>query len=333
MAKKILALALAVLMLLGMVACAQNAAPETENKEPAQTENTENANNAEDATPAAEPAEEVTLEWYYRGNGIQRDTEAVNEHVNELLHQIEGFENISVHLNPYLASDYATAVTLAQSTGEQIDILSTVGLNFVTEVNNGTFLPLKDMLAEDQFASLKNELPEWLWEAVTIGDSPYVVPSYQRGSNMYYLTFPAKYAENLDLDAIREMFKGEYTAADVDNVMKQVVDAAREVDGVDSKYLWPAVSWLQYASGIQYMEFVSGYGNTDGFVIKAGDTKAENLWMSDEFKNAVESAAAVNADGYTVPDVMLRNLDDLINANAVNDEAIVVWITNGAGSE
>jgi putative aldouronate transport system substrate-binding protein len=41
----------------------------------------------------------------------------------------------------------------------------------------------------------------------------------------------------------------------------------------------------------------------------------------------------VNADGYTVPDVMLRNLDDLINANAVNDEAIVVWITNGAGSE
>lgn len=333
MAKKILALALAVLMLLGMVACAQNATPETENQEPAQTENTENTNKAEEATPDAEPAEEGTLEWYYRGNGIQRDTEAVNDHVNELLHQIEGFENISVHLNPYLASDYATAVTLAQSTGEQIDILSTVGLNFVTEVNNGTFLPLKDMLAEDQFASLKNELPEWLWEAVTIGDSPYVVPSYQRGSSMYYLIIPAKYAENLDLDAIREMFKGEYTAADVDNVMKQIVDAAREVDGVDSKYLWPAVSSLQYASGIQYMEFISGYGNTDGFVIKAGDTKAENFWVSDEFKNAVESAATLNAEGYTVPDIMLRNLDDLIGANAMNDEAIVTWITNGAGTE
>lgn len=332
MAKKILALVLAMLMVVSLVACATT----PDSGETTKGSNVANNDNKKD-DKQEEVKEEITLEWYYRGNGIQRDTEAVNDYVNELLHQIEGFEHISVHLNPYLASDYATSVTLAQSTGEQIDILNTVGLNLVTEVGNGTFVALKDYLSTDEFSALKNEFPEWLWNAVSVGDSPYIVPHYQRGANMYYFCFPAKYAEGedgVDVDAIRAAIADGFTVAELDDLMKQVVDAARKIEGVDTKYMWPAAGIMSYSNGIIYKEFVAGYGNTDGICIRAGSTTAENFWLSTDFKEAVESAAKANAEGYTLPDMILRSdVDSLCQAGAMNDEAIVVMVTNGGGTE
>ena len=330
MKKKILAIFLAVLMLVGLVACAANEPPAT--TEPDSTTDSEVQSNPENKNKKP-----VVLEWHYRGNGIQRDTEAVNDHINELLHQVEGFENISVHLNPYLAADYASSVTLAQSTGEQIDILNTVGLNYVTEVNNGTFIALDEMLNEEQFSALKNELPEWLWSKVAVNDSTYIVPNYQQGSNMQYLVFPAKYAEGengVDVDAIREMLKGSYTAVDLDNIMRQVVDAARKIDGVDTKYLYPAVNGLLFSNGIEYKEFISNYGINDGFCVLAGTTEVVNNYLTDSYKAAVESAAKDEVDGYLVPEMALRDsVESLRRSNALNDEAIVVWMDSSMGSE
>ena len=75
MKKKILAIFLAVLMLVGLVACAANEPPAT--TEPDSTTDSEVQSN-----PEPKNEEPVVLEWYYRGNGIQRDTEAVNDHIN-----------------------------------------------------------------------------------------------------------------------------------------------------------------------------------------------------------------------------------------------------------
>ena len=62
---------------------------------------------------------QITLEWWYRGNGQQADTELVEKALNEKLHTYEGMENVNIGLNCYPASDYYTNVTLAMSGGKQ----------------------------------------------------------------------------------------------------------------------------------------------------------------------------------------------------------------------
>ena len=114
-------------------------------------------------TLAAEDTKEpVTLEWYYGGVGVQRDTELVEEAFNELLHTYEGMEHVTVHLNISGSSDHANSVALAQGAGQQIDIIQTYKLDFASEVNNGTFIALNDLLEE--YPDLKNEFEDWIWD-------------------------------------------------------------------------------------------------------------------------------------------------------------------------
>ena len=89
--KKILAMLLALVMMFGMVACAQS------NEDPtdpvADNSNDNVSNNAE---PVEEEKEPVTLTWWWPGNGPMPDTEMVNEAFNELLQTYEGMEHVSV---------------------------------------------------------------------------------------------------------------------------------------------------------------------------------------------------------------------------------------------
>ena len=147
---------------------------------------------ANDATQApAVSSEPIVLEWYYRGNGIQKDTELVETEFNKLLQTYPGMENVTVNFNCYTGADYPNAVALAQSADQQIDILNTVGLDFVDQVKLGTYAPLDDLLADNQ--ALYNELPEWLWDLGTVDGSIYMVPHYQRATNMEYMVIPTEY--------------------------------------------------------------------------------------------------------------------------------------------
>ena len=129
-----------------------------------------------------ESGKPVTLEWWYRGNGVQKDTEMVEDAFNELLQTYPGMENVTVHFNCYTGGEYKNSVILAQSASQQIDILNTVGLDFAEEVEKGSFLALDDYLSSNE--ALKGELPDWLWELGSIDGHTYIVPNYQRAANM-----------------------------------------------------------------------------------------------------------------------------------------------------
>lgn len=72
-------------MTAGMMGCGQKAANES-TKAPDAAPGTTAA--GEPGTEAAAPKDPVLLEWYYRGNGQQQDTEEVEARVNELLKDI-----------------------------------------------------------------------------------------------------------------------------------------------------------------------------------------------------------------------------------------------------
>ena len=280
--KKLLSVLLAAMMILSLVAC--GGPPE----EPAEKEN-------------------VTLEWYYRGNGLQEDTQKVNDRVNELLHAVPGFEHISIHLNPYTSGDYANSVLLAQTEGAQIDILSTVGLNWAQEVRNGTYISLSDYLESDTYSALANELPDWLWDTMSLNGEVYMVPNYQRANTTPILMFPKAYAEGLNLEEIKANIADGWTPSELNNIMKSIVDNARRISGKDTKYMLP-VGWNPTSA--TYPEYIEYLTSNSGVAIREGGTAFENWFANSDVKAIYAEAAQIKVDGYIHPETS-TNINNL----------------------
>ena len=173
MKKRMVALFLAAMMLLSLVACSSQT--EAENSAPAASaESTEPPKAAETEAPVGEVAEEkepVTLTYYFmNGAGEQQYTTQVEEKLNEILDGIEGYGYISIDLVP-CGQDYPTDFTLAQTSGAQIDLVSTYFLDMPTMVRNGDFLELSDLLAA--YPNVTSEIPDWLVEMGRIFDGMY----------------------------------------------------------------------------------------------------------------------------------------------------------------
>lgn len=147
--KRVMALAMASVMAAALAGCGSSAketqAPkETEAAQETKAESTSDTEKADGAeaedTEQAQEKEPVNLVWWYRGNGEQKDTKMVQDALNEQLKTYPGLEHVTVELKCYTASEYKQAVTLAQSSDEQIDILNTVNLDFAEEVEKGSLI-------------------------------------------------------------------------------------------------------------------------------------------------------------------------------------------------
>lgn len=307
--KKVLGTLTALAMALGMAGCGK--------------EQEGNQNQQEQAKDS------VVLEWYYRGNGIQKDTQAVEDAVNTLLKDYEGLEHVTLHMNPFAASDYANGVLLAQTSGKQIDILNTVGLNFVSEVNNGTYLALDDYL--DKNPDLKQELPDWLWDLGKVDGHVYIVPNYQRGANRMYITIPKAYGKYIDVDRLRNMLVDKTTSLeDYARIMEQYLLDVREGEGKETKYL-PSLADLYtvgyYGFG-QFFDTLSG-----SFALYDGDTTVKNLYLTEEFKNACRITAEWYEKGYIPQDVLVLDMNTYVKENMLNDASLAINSDQWYGDE
>ena len=190
--KRTLALLLAAGMTLAVAGCGNEEKPVNNSSEAAETNavSTETAKTSE--VVKEEPKEPVLLEWYYRGNGQQEDTEDVEARVNELLKEYPGLEHVSININCFPSGDYSQQVILAQTSGAQIDILNSVSLgDFGDNVQKGCWMPMDEYISD----SLKAELPDWLWEMGSVDGKIYMVPNYQNAYNAAYIAFPKEYMD------------------------------------------------------------------------------------------------------------------------------------------
>lgn len=180
-----------------------------------------------------EEKEPVLLEWYFRGNGQQEDTDEVEARVNELLKEYPGLEHVSININCFPSSDYSTKVTLAQAEGAQIDILNTVSLDYATHLADGSWMPIEDYISDE----LKAELPEWLWELGSSDGHIYMVPNYQNAFNAGYMQFPKEYMEKYgDYDKMSEVLTdSSKSITEKMAVLEEYVMAVRAGEG-DTKY-------------------------------------------------------------------------------------------------
>lgn len=319
--KKLLALALALVMVFGLVACGgEQNATEPNNDD---VQNVTEAKNDEPQT-SGEP---IVLEWYYRGNGVQKDTELVETAFNELLKTFPGMENVTVNFNCYTGADYTNAVALAQSAGQQIDILNTVGLDFVDQVKLGTYASLNDLL--DANEALKNELPDWLWDLATVNGDIYMVPHYQRAANMEYMVIPTQYLAYGDEEAIRALCNNpDRTVEEIAEVLEEFCKAVQAAEGA-TKYMYPLGTSLTQQHGFRpRLDNVSG-----DFVVYENSDEIEYLFTNEDVVKAYEISARWYDEGLIRPDTLTAEESEVTYANMLNPVSYCFSFANGAGSE
>ena len=173
--KKLLALLLALVMVLGLAACGSGnttptAAPAT----------TPAADNAETAAPAAAELEPVTLRVWFHGSNVTPDaSKKVMESLNPILQ-----EKLNVTLEPIWGTwgDFDTATTADLQGGATADIYFTCNWSadeYNSYARDGYWVKLDDML--DTYApELKALVPQALWDASVTngidGEGIYAVP-------------------------------------------------------------------------------------------------------------------------------------------------------------
>ena len=306
-------------MVLGMAGCGQSADEST----------TPGSETVESKTEAEETKDPVILEWYYRGNGPQKDTQLVEDTLNEYLKSYEGLEHVTVHMNCFAAADYANSVLLDQTSGKQIDILNTVGLDFATEVKNGTYLAIDSYL--EQMPELKGALPQWLWDLGKVEGSTYMIPNYQRGANMMYMVIPSKYEKYIDVDKFREMLVDKTTPVeDFAAVMEEFIVAVREGEGTQTKYLPPLAELytVPHYGFAQYADKLNG-----SFVLYCDDTNVQNIYLTENFKKACAITADWYEKGYIPQDVLVADSNTLIKENMLNDVSRAINSEQSYGDE
>jgi|GEM_PF-1435951 len=332
--KKLLALSITAIMTVGMLAGCGSAGENEVKSNDKSSEVSEEMQDSSTESAGEEPAvpkDPVILEWYYAGNGPQQDTQKVEDYVNELLKDYEGLEHVSIHLNCFIGDDYAQQVLLAQTSGKQMDIVQTYKLNYVSEVNNGTFLALDDYLNAEEFAALKNELPEWLWDTLKVNDSTYIVPNYQMGSNDRYIVIPKEYAEYADLNKLDSINITDDPASltELADEMEKITLAVSEATGM-TKYVEPlAINYAQSGNFIQKDRI----DNNSGIAVNNGTTEVINIYQTESFKELSRMAGELVEKGLFPKDAAVQGTDTFKNTNMLNDKAYAVQIVQSYGDD
>ena len=177
--KKVLALLLALIMVLGLAACATKEAPaKTDDPAPADTTNTETT----EQTPAdaTDTAESVTIKiWFHGSNVTPEASEKVMAELNPYLN-----EKIGVTLDPIWGTwgDFDTSTVTALAGGDDVDIYFTCNWSadeYNKYARDGYWVKLDDMLEKDA-PELLATIPEGIWECARTngldGMGIYAVP-------------------------------------------------------------------------------------------------------------------------------------------------------------
>ncbi len=299
--KKWLALGLAAAMVMGLAACGEDG-----------KETTGGGGSSESGE--TEEKEPVLLEWYYRGNGQQEDTDKVEARVNELLKEYPGLEHVSININCFPTEDYPTQVTTAQASGAQIDILNTVSLDFNQGVEDGYWMPMEDYISDD----LRAELPDWLWEMGTRDGHVYMVPNYQNAFNANFLFFPKEYMDKYgDYDAMYEIltdWDGDYS--EKVQCLADYVKAVNEGEG-GNKYCAPIVQNQEGTLGFAYITPQDNLGNN--FVVPDKSNEVKFLFELEGWKDIAKGYATWYDMGLYAPDGVTTSYTDYNFGNMLND--------------
>lgn len=291
-------------------------------------QDTQKENTQSDAAKEKKDPVKITF-WYRNGVGEQEYTDQVEQKLNELLAEDEVYNYVTVDLKP-CGANYATDFSLAQASREQIDLVSNSGLSFLAEAENGSFMPLDDLLT--QFPEATEELPDWLMEMQKVDGITYGIPNYQQAANEYFLVTPKEYLDHSGYteEQIHEVFADpDKRPEDIAKFCENYILAIREYTGKDTK-------WITFKA-LTDTEIWTNLSNSD--VTGTGSyvwDMEEDEWMcmetSELMKEAFQYAADFYEKGYIHPDIATVGNGPFQAKNFLNDESYVFAFATSVGT-
>ena len=317
MKKKGLALLLIVAMVLSLTACGDK---------------------KEQGSVTYEVSEEpVTIHYYYANgdNGVQQYTEQVEEKLNEILHGMKGYEHITIKLHP--GASYSRDVMLAQASGEQIDLVSTYGLETSNMIVNGDFLVLDDLM--EQFPDATSEIPDWVVDYGKVEGKQYFIPTYQQVANLTYFLIPQDYVNMYmkEYNKTRDDISKAITYGTMDDkldFLEDLVLAVRKATNSKTKWIFPMEYWGDnLLSNVFFnQEYIvnTQFGN---YILREGADGPEYWGYTEDYKKLMKRFAEWYQEGLLHNDCMTINYHKLTGANFLNKESYVNWFKTDTCSE
>ena len=282
--KKLLTLALALLMLLSVfTGCAQkqntDAAPD-----PGQS-------TTDETQDAAQPQEEIVKLKLVTRCGSFADQDMVQEEMNKILREKIGVE---IELGFIGLGEYDQNVQTMMAGGDDIDIVFTSNYanNYYTGVAKGAFLPLDDLLQEYAPQSYAN-VPEKFWDAIRVDGKIYGFINYQiiASETGFGLRQDLLEASGIDLESLEKP-----------EDLEPFLEYAKNAD--------PSVSPLEMSKTGMFEHLRSYYGlDQIGSTSMPGAVRFDdetmtviNIFETDEFKEHLNLMRDWYLKGYTIAD-------------------------------
>ena len=285
--KKLMALALCLVMVLSMAACAQEAVPTTDNSENSSSETDATTTPEGEEAPATETEETVNLKWYVAGSGPQADTPAVLEEVNKYLKEKI---NCTLEIVETDFGNYDQKMQMVISSQEEFDLCFTAhwSNNFYTNVSRNAFLELDDLV--DTYApDLKADMPPAGWDAGRVNGKLYGIPNQQIWAMTNNLRVNKDVAEQYGFDTSTVK-----TLADMEPLFE-----AYKADHPESYPLG-----LEGQGALAFSTFSMGYDELAGrnipgaIMLEDGDLKAINQFELPQVKEFYELLYDWSQKGY-----------------------------------
>lgn len=206
MLKKILVVILALTLVMGLfVGCGNNKADNEGSNE--------GSGSSSDAT---ESLEEVTISWYFIGNGQQEDVAMIEEEATKYLKE-QGL-NVNLELQCFDWGSYDQKLRTMIAAREEFDICFTSSWtnNYQQQAVKGAFMPLNDML--DQYApETKKMLGEAFITGTQIEGINYAIPANKEKAHQWGFLVRKDLLEKYDLSV-----DGVSTLDDLEPLLKAV---------------------------------------------------------------------------------------------------------------
>ena len=282
--KRIIAMLLAVMMVVGLFAACTTAPAET-------TPPATDAPETQGTEPEAGGDEEIpTLVWYQVGSGEPSNYASWQAKMNAYLE-----EKIGVHVDVRVVSwgDWGNKRSVIVQTNEPYDLMFTDMSTYTSDVRMGAFADLTDLMAE--VPGLTNLIPQAYLDSCLVGGKLYGIPAYKDSSMTQFFVW-----DKATVEAYFPEYAEAHTLADIDAGLRAIYEATGvnplvlNQDGMScitgNKY--DAATLGNIGIGIAYnggTEFVPVFEQED---VKA-DLALLNTWMND---GLVNSDAAVLAE-------------------------------------
>ena len=270
--KKVLALLLVAVMALGLVACG--------------------GKTADGGVP--------TLVWYLPADK-QADTALVCEEINKI---IEPKIGAKIDIQYIASSDFAERMRLIMASQEEFDLCFTgFNNNYLDGVRRGGFMEITELLNE-YGPELKEEIPDYLWEAANINGELYAIPTYQAMTKCRAAYFDKNLVDKYGFDVSKV------------KKMADIVPFLETIRDNEKGNFFPA----QQPSVEYFYEDAYRYEDTSIDYIKLDSVTNEVIFQYDvpEIKNAREQLKSWRDQGFFPP----------IGSSATQNQC-AVWFTDG----